>query len=113
MTLRLLPGRSPKDAFAEVERQEMALGNVRTGNNTNQDLLREYLTWAIEAERMLRSHFTGDSVSSHIFTRRYWAPQSSGPSNLELVRPLVDVEITEQSEWMVRAKELLNEGLHR
>lgn len=60
MTLRLLPGRPPREAAEELRHRETAVGNVRAAGITSQDLHREYLTWAIEAERMLRNHFTSD-----------------------------------------------------
>lgn len=62
---------------------------------------------------MLRNHFTGDSVSSVIFTQRYWALQTSGTNNWELARSLVEAEIKEQSERLLYAKDLLDEGQTR
>lgn len=91
----------------------MAVGNVRTAGHTSQDLLRGYLTWAIEAERMLRNHFTSDSISSLIFTPRYWALQTTGANNWELARALVEAEINEQSERLLREKALLDEAQSR
>lgn len=113
MTLRLLPGSLPRDAAEELSRQEMAVGNVRTGGHTSQDLLREYLNWALGAERMLRSHFTGDSISSIVFTRRYWALQTSGTDNWETARALVEAEITEQSARLLAEKALLDDAQAR
>lgn len=113
MSLRLLPGRSVRDAVQELARQEMAVGNVRAAGHASQDLLREFLNWALGAERMLRNHFTASSISAVIFTQRYWALQTSGTSNWEGVRSLVEAEIVEQTERLLHEKAVLDQAQSR
>ncbi|MFB9312001.1 PIN domain-containing protein [Nocardioides plantarum] len=110
MTLRLLPGSQPRYAAEELGRQETAVGNVRTGGYLGQDLLKEYLKWALGAERMLLNHFTRDSVSAVVFTQRYWALQTSSSDNWEMSRLLVEAEIIEQSARLLAEKALLDDA---
>lgn len=113
MTLRLLPGRSPREAAEELRRQEIEVGNVLTAGHTGQEVLDAYLLWAINAERMLRNHFAPPSISALIFTQRYWALQTSGSVNWPLVKSLVDAEIADQRERLKQEKALLDEAQTR
>lgn len=64
--------------------------------DTGDALLYDYLGWAIEAVRQLRSRFVPDDVDRLVLTRRYCHLQSTSHVDLQLVRLLVDAEVSEQ-----------------
>jgi hypothetical protein len=107
MTLRLLPGASPADAAQELQRQVNEATNVLAVAHTSEDILGGYLRWAIEAELMLRNHFTAATVAAVIFTDRYWSLQTPAPASRDLIPLLVNAEVREQTTRLAAERDRL------
>lgn len=113
MTMRLQPGARPRDAASELERQAVAAANVLGIASTSEEMLRTYVRWAIEAERMLRGHFVAADVAEQLHTPRYWSLQGPMPGSRDVVPLQVEAEVADQCERLGRERARLTEGQSR
>lgn len=113
MAMRLLPGARPVDASRELGAQLLALSNLLGRGMSSEQTLGGFLQWALEAERMLCSHFDADDVTEQIFTKRYWSLQSPSPAGRDMIPVLVEAGVSEQRRRLQRELARLNDGHNR
>jgi hypothetical protein len=112
MLVSPIPGASRENVERTLSAVLSKLGEVRV-SRTMLDRYNNYVGWANEAARMLRTQVKGADVERLVLTRRYWLLQSLAGDVVGPVGDLVDTELDDRQAALSEAIDALRRQIQR